>query len=406
MENISEKEHMQKYLGNKGLIIFLALLSAFVPLSTDLYLPALPVMTTFFHVSELETNLTLILFFAFYSLSTLLWGPLSDKHGRRPILIIGLIGYAVASTLCAVALDVYQLILFRILQAAGGGAATAVSTAIVKDVYRGKKQESILALVQSMVVICPAVAPVLGALLLQFTSWRGIFFAQAVLGVLVVAGSLAFQETIELKNSNASLAHMIGRLGVVLKNPGFAALLIIFSVVNIAFMAFISSSSYIYQDNFGLSSQEYSYFFTFNAVGMLIGPFLYVRLSSWFSRFSIINGCFLITILSGMLVYAFGWRSPWIFAVAILPATMATSCVRPPSTYLMLEQQKADTGSVSALMSSFAIAMGSIGMLLASASPQHLVQIVGGINILVGLLCGGAWLAATKSPFLGKIQNE
>lgn len=195
MEDIPERT--QKYLGNKGLILFLALLSAFVPLSTDLYLPALPIMTSFFHMSEFEMNLTLILFFVFYSLATLVWGPLSDKYGRRPILLIGLTGYMIASILCAVSRNVNQLILFRILQAVGGGAASAVATAVVKDVYQGKKQESILAIVQSMVVISPAVAPVIGALLMKFTSWRGIFFAQAVLGFAVVAGSIAFQETIK-----------------------------------------------------------------------------------------------------------------------------------------------------------------------------------------------------------------
>ena len=208
MGNLSDNPKTQKYLGNKGLILLLALLSAFVPLSTDLYLPALPTMMKFFHVSELEMNLTLILFFVFYALATLIWGPLSDRYGRRPVLLIGLTGYTLASILCASAADVQQLILFRILQASSGGAAAAVATAVVKDVYQGRKQESILAIVQSMVVICPAVAPVIGALLLKFTSWRGIFATQAILGVVVVAGSFAFQETIESKNSNMNLVHI------------------------------------------------------------------------------------------------------------------------------------------------------------------------------------------------------
>lgn len=155
-----------------------------------------------------------------------------------------------------------------------------MATAIVKDVYQGKKQESILAIVQAMVVISPAIAPMMGALLLSFTSWRGIFYAQVILGVVVVVGSFAFQETIKIKNSAANVVYMIGRLGVVLKNPGFTSLLLIFSAVNIPFMAYISSSSYIFQDGFGLSSQAYSYFFAFNAAGMLLGPFLYVKLSS------------------------------------------------------------------------------------------------------------------------------
>ena len=152
-----------------------------MPLSTDLYLPALPTMTIYFHVPEYQINLTLILFFIFFSLATLIWGPLSDKYGRRPILLIGLTGYTIASILCADSSSVYQLILFRVMQAIGGGAASAVAMAIVKDVYQGRKRESILALVQSMIVISPALAPVVGALLLNFTSWRGVFVTQAII---------------------------------------------------------------------------------------------------------------------------------------------------------------------------------------------------------------------------------
>ena len=163
----------QKYLGAKGAVVFLGLLSAVVPLSIDLYLPALPTMTAYFRVPEYETNLTLILFFVFYALATLVWGPLSDKYGRRRILLVGLAVHAVAGALCAVSLNIYQLMFFRVLQAVGAGAATAVATAIVRDTYEGRKREKILAIVQSMVIISPALAPVVGALLLRFTSWRG-----------------------------------------------------------------------------------------------------------------------------------------------------------------------------------------------------------------------------------------
>lgn len=386
------------------MIIFLALLSAFVPLSTDLYLPALPTMTKYFQTQNYLTNLTLILFFVFFSLGTLIWGPLSDKYGRRPVLLIGLTGYVIASVLCSISLNVYQLIFFRILQATGGSVASVLATAIVKDMYEGRKRESILALVQSMVVICPAVAPVIGALLLKITSWRGVFVTQAILGVVTFVGAVAFQETLEAR-SNGSVMHTIGRLGVVLKNPGFTSLLIIFSMLSITSMAFISSSSYIYQDTFMLSSQVYSYYFAFNAAGMLAGPLIYLKLSARFKRFSIINVCFTVIILSGILVYALGSSGPQVFAIMLIPATIATSCTRPPSTFLMLEQQKKDTGSASSLMSSFATVMGSVGMVIVSFVPGNLVQIVGAVNIIFGILCGWLWLAVTKRPFLSRVRE-
>ena len=94
--SLNKNTPRQKYLGDRGMLIFLVFLSAFAPLSTDLYLTALPTMTTYFNVPEYLTNLTLILFFIFFSLGILIWGPLSDKYGRRPVLLVGITGYASA----------------------------------------------------------------------------------------------------------------------------------------------------------------------------------------------------------------------------------------------------------------------------------------------------------------------
>jgi MFS transporter, DHA1 family, multidrug resistance protein len=404
-ESAGDGAATQDRLGTKGLVIFLALLSAFVPLSTDLYLPALPTMTKYFHVPEYQTNLTLILFFVFYSLATLVWGPLSDKYGRRPVLLIGLSIYAVAGALCGLSSDIFLLMLFRVLQAIGAGAASAVATAIVKDVYQGKKRESILALVQSLIIISPAVAPVIGALLLSLTSWRGIFVAQAILGMMVIAGAVAFRETLESRHGG-SIAYTLGRLVVVLGNPAFASMLLIFSMMSITTMAFISSSSYIYQETFRLSSQVYSYYFAIYAAGLMVGPLIYVRLSARFKRVPIINACFAVMVASGILVSLLGRFGPWTFAIALLPASIAISCMRPPSIYLMLDQQKGDSGSASSLMSSSLTVMGSIGMIIVSFPLGGRVQMIGALNIIFGLLCGGLWLAATRRPLLEKVRDS
>ena len=132
----------QKILGTNSLVIFIALLSAFVPLSTDLYLPALPGMSAYFGTSAGRINLTLTAFFIFYALGTLVWGPLSDHFGRKPVLVVGMGLYVIASVSCALMWSVDGLVLCRIFQAIGGSAAGTVATAIVKDVYSGKKRES------------------------------------------------------------------------------------------------------------------------------------------------------------------------------------------------------------------------------------------------------------------------
>lgn len=394
----------QKYLKEKGLIVFIAFLSAFIPLSTDLYLPALPSMVEHFNVSVNLLNLTLTLFFVFYSAGILLWGPLSDKYGRKPVLLAGLVLYTIASLFCANAANIYQLIIFRVFQAVGCSAAGAVSMAIVKDAYNNRTREVVLALVQSMVMIGPAVAPVIGALLLRFTSWRGVFLTLAAAGLLALAGAAAYQETIARRNQG-NLLQTMGRLGAVLQNPGFTTLLILFSLINIPFMAFIASSSYIYIDGFGLSEQVYSYYFAFNALCLMMGPMLYMRLSTAISRRSIILACFFMVAAGGLLVCGLGNLQPWLFAASILPATVASSIFRPPSTLLMLEQQQEDTGSASSLMGCFGIFMGSVGMQLISFDWGNTVVALGTMNLVTGLLSGALWLYISKRPFIKQVPD-
>jgi DHA1 family bicyclomycin/chloramphenicol resistance-like MFS transporter len=389
--DVPQTHSRQKYLGDRGLIALIAVLSAFVPLSTDLYLPALPGMSDFFHVSVDLTNLTLILFFIFFSVGMLFWGPLSDKYGRRPILLIGLVLYIAASAACAVSWDIWHLIFFRILQAIGGSAASAVATAMVKDVYDGRKRESVLALVQSMVVISPAVAPVLGAFMLPYTSWRGLFWTLGLIGIVSMAGCLLLEETLPGRYTGTMIQSM-RRLGIVLKNPGFTSLLIVFSLVSTASLAFIADSSYIYENGFRLSEQWYSFYFALNAVGLISGPFLYLWLSRFFSRKSIIASGFAIMLAGGALVCIFGGMGPLVFALALFPASLMGSCVRPPGAHLMLEQQNEDTGSASALMGCFGLLFGSAGMILVSFEGNNLVLTLGVINVAVGFVCISGWL--------------
>jgi MFS transporter, DHA1 family, multidrug resistance protein len=386
----------QKYLGAKGLIVLIALLSAFVPLSTDLYLPALPGMSAQFQVPTDQINLTLTVFFICYSLGTLIWGPLSDRYGRKPVLLAGLTIYVLASALCANAWNVTALIIFRAFQALGGSAAGAVATAVVKDVYSGRKRESVLAIVQSMVLISPAVAPILGAFLLKVTTWRGVFWTLTGIGVLALIGSLILQETISIR-STGMLLQSVGRLGKVLQNRGFTMLLLLFSLGSISGLAYIASSTYIYQDGFHLSGQVYSFYFAMNALGMISGPLIYLRISRRFHSESIIRACFLAVAVSGVLVCLLGNLQPWIFALCILPSSIAGSCMRPPSANLMLEQQKGDTGSVSSVMGCTGLLMGSLGMQLISLNWSNTIIALGSMTFTTAALSLLLWPLVIKN---------
>ncbi|EFK08726.1 transporter, major facilitator family protein [delta proteobacterium NaphS2] len=362
-------------------------------------------MAEYFKVSADLANLTLILFFVFFSVGTLLWGPLSDKYGRKPVLLTGLSIYTAASIACAVAPDIYRLIAFRILQAIGGSGAFSVATAMIKDVYGTKRRESILAMVQSMVLISPAAAPVLGALLLKFMSWRGVFVVLTFIGMLALAGGVALKETIGRRN-RGSLLQALGGLYKVIRNPNFSWLLALFSLPSLPSLAFVAASSYIYINGFGLSAQAYSYYFALNAVGLVLAPMLYMRISRRYRRRTLIIICFAAISTSGLLISFFGGFHPWILAIILLPATICTSGMRTPGANLMLEQQRENTGSASSLMSCFGIFMGSIGMSIISLNWNNTILVLGMLNLLIGLLCGALWLYVSRKPYVTQVPER
>lgn len=212
---------------------------------------------------------------------------------------------------------------------------------------------------------------------------------------MALVGSLLFEESIT-QRTYGMLHENLGRLGRVLQNRGFTYLLVLFSLGAISTMAFIASSTYIYQDGFHLSGQMYSFYFSLNALGMIAGPMIYLRLSRHLNAVSIIWACFGTIAISGLLVCILGNLQPWIFALCILPASTAGSCIRPPSANLMLEQQKGDTGAVSSLMSCTGLLMGSIGIQVISHPWSNTIIALGIITFGVAVISLLAWPVVLK----------
>ena len=387
----------QKFLGMKGLVLFITLMNMFIPLSTDLYLPALPTMSTYFHVSSALINLTLVSFFFFYAVGTLFWGPMSDKYGRKKILLIGTIFYVFASAACAASLNVYMLIAARIVQGIGAGAITAVSMALIKDCFSGKQRETILAIVQSVAGLAPMIAPVLGAILLQFTDWRGSFIVLTVVGLLCLLLAFLYQETLsDEERYEGTVLGSLGRLVAVGKNIGFLVPCIIFSLYNLAFMGYIAMSSYIYVDVFGLSEQLYSYFFAANAALSMIGPMLYVRFMTGFDKKKFALTCFALYAVCGIFIVVLGGNAPFLFWLGFAPFSLAGTITRPFGTNIMLDQQSGDTGSASSLINGVATVLGSVGMMCA-AMWDNIVAGLGIMICLTGIVSILGWLLLMRS---------
>lgn len=394
----------QPVLGKTGMLFFLVIISAFPPLTIDLYLPALPQMVEVFNTDRSMVNLTLSSYFVTYAIGLLFWGPLSEKFGRKPILLIGLAGYMVASILCAMTNSIEQLIGARVFQAFAGSAITVIATAIVKDLYDGREREKIMATIMSLVIIAPMVAPVFGAFLLKIASWRMMFVTLAIFGAFASVLACCYRETLENKYQG-SIFRSWGRMGVVMKNRSFVKLLVIFSIIPMALMGFLAAGSYIYIDHFGLTEQQFSYAFAFNALCASFGPTIYMKLSYRMPVQKVITGCFALLALAGIFTLTIGDLSPWFFMFIAAPATLMAIIMRVPGTNLMLNQQDHDTGSAVALIQFFSMICGSLGMVLVSIRPESLIENLGFIQLSVGTLGGLMWLMVRNKEFVTNKLN-
>ncbi|MCK8072037.1 multidrug effflux MFS transporter [Vibrio sp. 1CM23M] len=381
------------------MLFFLVIISAFPPLTIDLYLPALPQMVEVFNTDRSMVNLTLSSYFVTYAIGLLFWGPLSEKFGRKPILLIGLAGYMVASILCAMTNSIEQLIGARVFQAFAGSAITVIATAIVKDLYDGREREKIMATIMSLVIIAPMVAPVFGAFLLKIASWRMMFVTLAIFGAFASVLACCYRETLETKYQG-SMFRSWGRMGVVMKNSSFLKLLLIFSIIPMALMGFLAAGSYIYIDHFGLTEQQFSYAFAFNALCASFGPTIYMKLSYRMPVQKVISGCFALLALAGIFTLTIGDLSPWFFMFIAAPATLMAIIMRVPGTNLMLNQQDHDTGSAVALIQFFSMICGSLGMVLVSIRPESLIENLGFIQLSIGTLGGLMWMMVRNKEFV------
>ena len=388
----------QPRLGIFGLLILLVVASLITPLSLDMYTPAEPHMTDHFNTNASTVNLTLVGYYLFFSVGLLIFGPISDKHGRRPILMGGIAVYTVGSALCAMATSIWALIAFRVVEALGAGAVSAVSTAVVKDAFCAERREAVLSVVQVMFVIGPVLAPVVGAFIVRIADWRVTFWVLATVGAICFVLTVLFKETLpENERYQGSVLGSLCNLGVVAKNKGFTSFLLIVGLFNLPFMAYIAVASYVYIDFFGLNEMGYSLYFAIAALLTALGPFIWLIAQKFMNARRFTNIILTIAGLSGVAMLCVGQISPTLFCVTFLVFAVMQACVRPYSTNILLSQQDDDTGAASSLINFLHTALGSLGMVIAVLPWTNYVEGVGVIIVVSMIVAGLGWFALLRS---------
>ena len=399
----------QPRLGLAGLVALLLAASLITPLSLDMYTPSIPRMAGYFGTDEATVNLTLWGYYLFFAAGMLVLGPLSDRFGRRPVLLAGFALYIAGGIACALSPAIHMLIGARVVQAVGAGSVSAVCMAVVKDSFRADRREKILSIMQVLFVVGPAAAPSIGTAVLQVADWRATFWVLACVGALCLAMTLLFRESLAPEQrSEGGLAETLGQLGTVSKDRGFAAFLVITSLFEVAFMGYIAVGSYIYIDFFGVGEAGYSLFFGVAALVTASGPFIWLAFSRIATPRRFTTVLLVAGIALGCAIIAFGESGPVVFCALFSMFAIAEAAGRPYMMNILLEQAKRNAGAASALMNCVRTAVGCVGMVLAALPWGSYVQGIG-MLMAVGMaaaLAGWAALLRSRTPLAGIKDNS
>lgn len=391
-----EKNSNAKLKSNlKGTIPMLALLTAFPALSTDMILPALPSLAVTWNEPLSVMNLILVCFFVTYGFFLLFYGPISDRFGRRRPLLFGLTVYIIASFCCALASDAPMLIFSRMLQAAGAAACSSLSMAMTRDIFSGQERERMLAYIAVIMALAPMLAPIIGSWILTDFSWPWIFILQALMGAIGMVCVFRFPETLE-SASNIPFSRVMHAYGRLMLNPFYLIMVLVMSASLFPLYSFVGGSSAIYVNEFGLNEQNYSYFFAFNALALMVGSFFCIRLRSFVGSRRLMTLGFTGIFLGGIFLLATGQHGPWSFALPMFLITFSIGLSRPPSNNLVLEQVDRDTGSASSLLIFCYFTLGAAGMWLISLEWANKIPVLGAIAFSCGALVLTTWFILQK----------
>ena len=258
----------------------LVAVTALGPLAMQIFVPALPFIQSDFGVSAGRAQLALSLSMAAIALSTLAYGPLSDRFGRRPVLIVGLVVFLIGSLLCAIAPSIELLILGRVVQAAGGTAGMVLARAMVRDVYAHERVASVLAMITIAMVVAPMFAPAIGGLLTDSFGWRSNFTFGGLVGLGVIAlVILRLVETNTRPPHHPGVSGMLEGFGLLLRSPAFCGYAFSGAFGLASFFSFIAAAPYLMVNSLGRPAAEYGLYFIAISLAFMAGNGFTARLS-------------------------------------------------------------------------------------------------------------------------------
>ena len=352
------------------LLILVLLLSMFGPLSTDMYLPALPQMVEDFDTTEAIMNMSLYMFMLVLSFSLLFLGPISDKYGRRRVLMITMSIYVLSNAACCFVDNIWIFIMLRMIQAFGSGGALVSGFALIKDCFEGKDRGRALSIVAILGILGPIMSPVIGTVLINAFGWHSTFIAPAAVAAACMVLGAMVPSDLPIERLTGTVIESISRLSVVVRDKGFTMFMMMICIFTASQLAYISVSSYIYQDKFGLSPTEYSL-----ALGAACILALFLSAAVRHLHVRNLTKVALVFILgvTSLLMMTFVAKYSWLlFMLSIVPCCSNTITARSFGFELLMNHHEGDNGSVSSVLNFNTFILAFVGMVVASSFPKDM----------------------------------
>lgn len=363
----------------------LGLLTAFGPFVTDFYLPAMPEMAASFHTSPSLVALSLTTGMVGLAVGQILIGPLSDKFGRKRLLVLSMLLFAIASVLCIFSPDIYVLSFLRLFQGLGGAGGIVLSKSISTDLFSGRDLQRFMGLLGAINGIAPVTAPIIGGAITNFTSWRGIFCVLLAIGVILMICSCFLRETLsDSRRSRASVLHVYVNLFKVFRNSRFTLSTLAVMASFLTFFAYIASSPFVLQKLYGLSPLEYSLCFGLIAFTIGIGNLFGARFK--YQNTALKAGA--IHLLVGSVITSVGLilHVPLLFLmVGYIWMVIGFGLMQPAATTIAMDAERSRAGAASAIFGASGFVSGAIASPVVSLGNISFTS--GGVMVLGAVIC-------------------
>ncbi|HKV15871.1 MAG TPA: Bcr/CflA family multidrug efflux MFS transporter [Reyranella sp.] len=351
------------------LLAVLALLSAFTPLSIDMYLPALPVIESELKASVGDIQLTLSAFMIAFGVGQIFYGPAGDRFGRRPVILGGIAVYVLASIGCAFAAAADQLVLLRLLQGLSACGGVVLARTMVRDLAERDQAARAMSLMMACTSIAPMLAPLLGGQILWFLGWRAIFFILAGIGLFAwTAAFIRLPETLRPEyRQPLVVSAILKRFGELLRHRAFMGYALTSSLQFAALFSFLSGSPFVFIQHYGIPPRLFGLLFGGMVVFMTVGSLLNAKFAPVFGAGRILRYAVIVpaivgpaALVLGLIEARSGAIGIWPFFLCFAPQIATISLIGPNGTAMALQRYPHMAGTASSLMGIMQFGLGAI----------------------------------------------